>query len=251
MVAMITDAMARSLLYPAPPIPVSSPPEGLEEIELSLATGDTAVAWAGGGSEPGAPAVVFFHGNGENLETMRRAGSLENLRGLGVAFLAVDYPGYGRSSGTPSEEGLEATADAALEWVRDRWSERPVVPAGWSLGAATAVGLAARAGDSVRALVALSVWTRLEDAAKHLFPAPLVKLLLSESYDCLAAAERIRAPSLVIHGEQDRLIPVDQGRRVAEALPDSRWVPVAGAGHNDLLARRDVWDELGPFLRSL
>lgn len=248
---MITDALARSLLYPAPSIPVSSPPEGLEDVELSLATGDTAAAWAGDGAKPGAPAVLFFHGNGENLETMRLGGTFREIRRLGVACLAVDYPGYGRSSGSPSEEGIEATADAALAWARSRWPERSLVPAGWSLGAATAIALAARAGDRVAGLVAMSVWTRLEDVATLHFPAALVRWILSESYDSVAAAEQVRCPALVLHGEQDQLIPCAQGRRIAETLAEARWVPVARAGHNDLLGRREVWDEVDSFLRGL
>ncbi len=248
---MITDALARSLLYPAPPIPVSSPPEGLEDVELSLDTGDTVAAWAGDGSKAGGPAVLFFHGNGENLETMRLGGTFREVRRLGVACLAMDYPGYGRSSGSPSEERIEAAADAALAWARTRWPERPLVPVGWSLGAATAIALAARAGDRVAGLVAMSAWTRLEDVATLHFPAPLVKLILSETYDSIAAAERVRSRSLVLHGEQDRLIPCAQGRRVAETLAQARWVPVADAGHNDLLARPEVWDAVGAFLRDL
>lgn len=248
MTPMITDALARSLLYPAPQIPVGAPPPGFEAVDLDLESGATATAWAGDGGEAGAPVVLFFHGNGENLETMRLGGTFDAVDRLGVACLAVDYPGYGRSSGRPSEEGLEAAADAALAWARERWPRRPVVAAGWSLGAAAALGLTARAGNAVRGLVALSAWTRLEDVATLHFPTVLVRLILSESYDSLSAAERIRRPALVVHGERDELIPVEQGRRIAEALENARWVPVARAGHNDLLSRSEVWNAFGDFL---
>src|SRR4051812_4052518 len=103
------DAFARQMLYPAPPVPVPSPPPPpLEEVRLDLAGGGTAMAWALVKPElpSTAPLVTFFHGNGENLETLRWSGLFEELGRLGVAVLAADFPGYGRSPGPPSEEGL-------------------------------------------------------------------------------------------------------------------------------------------------
>src|SRR5215216_4213046 len=96
------ESFARQMLYPAPPVPVPSPPPPpLEEVWLDLATGDRALAWffAPPGLRPEAPVVVFFHGNGENLETLRWAGVFEELGELGMAVLAADYPGYGRCTG--------------------------------------------------------------------------------------------------------------------------------------------------------
>ncbi|HEX4962020.1 MAG TPA: alpha/beta hydrolase [Thermoanaerobaculia bacterium] len=247
------DAFARQMLYPAPPVAVPSPPPApLEEVALDLATGDRAVAWAWDdpGLPPGAPRVLFFHGNGENLETLRWSGFYDELRRLGVPFLAVDFPGYGRSSGTPSEEGLMATGDAAVAWARG--SGRPVVACGWSLGAAVALGAAARHPEGVNGLIALSPWTTLAEVAVGIFPAVAVKAMLRERYDSRAAAREVRVPALVVHGELDDLIPVTQGKEIAGALAGpARWVPVPRTGHNDLLGRPLVWQEIGAFLASL
>jgi pimeloyl-ACP methyl ester carboxylesterase len=162
------DSLARQMLYPAPPVPVPSPPPApLEEVRLRLSNGNEAVAWFLAG--PG-PVVVFFHGNGENLETLRWSGLFEELGGLGVAVLAVDFPGYGRSTGTPSEEGLIASGDAAVAWVRENHPERPLVIAGWSLGAALAIATVDRHPDAVRGLIALSPWTTLAEVAREIFP---------------------------------------------------------------------------------
>ncbi|HYG64479.1 MAG TPA: alpha/beta fold hydrolase [Thermoanaerobaculia bacterium] len=249
------DAFARSALYPAPSVPVPSPPPpSLEEVRLDLSTGETVVGWARAAPSlpPDAPVVLFFHGNGENLQTMNWAGMFEDLEQLGVAYLAVDYPGYGRSSGKPSEEGLMATGDAAVAWARRQHSGRPVVLCGWSLGAATVIPTAARHPEDVRGLIALSPWTSLKDVASHHFPAFLVKALLRERYDSLEAARRIRVPALVIHGDLDDLIPAAQGKLVAEALAGpKKWVSLPGAGHNDLFARPEVWREIEAFLRSI
>jgi len=245
------DALVRQSIYPAPQVRVPSPPPApIEEVSLPLSTGERVSAWhAAPALPPGRPAVVFFHGNGENLETMRGSGLFEILARVRVPWLAVDYPGYGRSSGVPSEEGVMATGAAAVAWMRERHPDRPLVLCGWSLGAAVAIGTAARHPEEVRGLIALSPWTSLPDVGRLLFPGFLVKGLLREGYDSLSAARRVRMPALVVHGEQDPLIPVAHGKAVADAVAGpARWVPVPRAAHNDLLAQDEVWREIARFL---
>ncbi|HVG08302.1 MAG TPA: alpha/beta hydrolase [Thermoanaerobaculia bacterium] len=249
------DGFVRQSIYPAPPVRVPPAPAPLEEVGFDLGTGERIVAWAHADPAlpPGRPAVAFFHGNGENLETMRMSGTFDELARLRVAWIAVDYPGYGRSTGSPSEEGSMAAAAAAVAWLRERHPGRPLVLCGWSLGAATAIGTAARhpeRAEHIRGLIALSPWTSLPDTARIHFPGFMVQSMLREKYDSLAAAKKIGVPALVIHGEVDNLIPAAQGKEVAAAL-SARWVPVPSAGHNDLLARDEVWMEMERFLDGL
>jgi uncharacterized protein len=248
------EGFVRQSIYPAPSIRVPPAPAPLEEVGLDLATGERLVAWAHADAKLPAdrPAVAFFHGNGENLETMRMAGLFDDLARLRIAWIAVDYPGYGRSTGRASEEGLMAGADAAVGWLRERHPGRPLVLCGWSLGAATAIGTAARHPEHVRGLIALSPWTSLADVARVHFPGFLVQSMVREKYDSRDAAKKVRVPALVIHGDQDNLIPAAQGKEVAGALAGpARWVSVPWAGHNDLLARDEVWGEMERFLDGL
>jgi len=245
----------KHMIYPAPPVSVPSPPpEPIREVQLDSATGETIIAWRVDSphAEPATPVVLFFHGNGENLETMRFSGFFERVSDLGFHCLAVDYPGYGRSSGSPSERSNLAAAEAAFEYVGEEFPNRPHAVSGWSLGAAVAIQLAASHPDGVAGLAALSSWTSLADTARLHFPGFLVNVLLSERYDSLAAVDRIQAPTLLIHGTSDNIIPVGHGEQLAAAFGDrARWVPVVGAGHNDLLARTETWRELAAFLGSL
>ncbi len=234
------------MLYPAPGIPVPSPPPPpIEEVWLEVEEVGGVHAWYQAGERPG-PALVFFHGNGENLETLRLSGTLQAFDELGYPSLAVDYPGYGLSDGKPHEKGLVAAGITAVEWLRQREDDRPVVLVGWSLGAAVAFQVVSRV--DVDGLVAMSPWTSLADIGREHFPSFLVGAFVRESYDSLAAAPDVEVPALVMHGQRDQIIPVAHGRRVARAVPGGRWIEVEGYGHNDLLGSALVWDELRRFL---
>lgn len=252
---LMLDTFARQMLYPAPPVAVPSPPPApLEEVWLDLVGGGRAHAWfyAPPALPEAAPVVLFFHGNGENLETLRWAGVFEEMGKLGVAILAADFPGYGRSPGPPTEDGLVATGDAAVAWARSHHPSRPVVVAGWSLGAALAIATVDRHPKDVRGLIAMSPWTTLAEVARGVFPEMAVRMMLKEHYDSRAAARRITVPALVIHGEMDDLIPMKQGLEISNVLAGpTRWVPVSRAAHNDLLGRQEAWEAMAEFLQSL
>jgi pimeloyl-ACP methyl ester carboxylesterase len=247
--AMLTG-FARSVLYPAPAIPVPSPPPApLVEIELSAA-GEAVSAWWLPPPDESAPVVLFLHGNGENLATLEWSGLFDRFAALGAGVLALDYPGYGRSTGAPSEESVRAAALAGWrELVARAGAQRPRVVAGWSLGAAAAAQVAAGEAETVDALVLLSAWTRLSEVAALHFPSWLAGPLLADRYDTLAVAPAVGAPALVVHGADDGLIPAEHGRHVHAALAGpKRWVEVSGAGHNDLLGREATWHEIGAWL---
>ncbi len=242
----------RNLIYPAPGVAVGAPPPGFELVQLPLADGGEVEAWHREAVGSGARTpLIYFHGNGENLETLRWAGLTDRLAALGVPVLLVDYPGYGNSGGAPSEQSLKSAAVAALRWSRDQYSERKVIPCGWSLGAALAIYLAAEHSEETSGIVALSPWTSLTAVADVHFPGWLVALGLRESYDSLAIVSRLTAPMLVVHGTEDEVIPVDQGRHLAAASSHATWVPVEGAGHGDLLARNEVWRRISGFIESV
>lgn len=250
----MTNWLIQKMVYPAPWFRVSEAPSPLEDVFIPFSGSEQAHGWLY--REPSAadstPVLLFFHGNGENLETMRMSGILEDFRRLKVHFLAMDYPGYGRSSGSASEPALTKSAYAAFDWIRESFPENPKIICGWSLGAAVAFQAAARYNEEIDGFIALSSWSSLPDVAAEHYPRWMVNTLLKERYNSLEAARQIHCPALIVHGEADSIIPVNQGEKVAANMGSPpRWIKVAQTGHNDLLARAIVWEEIRKFLSGL
>lgn len=239
----------KGMIYPAPRVEVGAPPSGFEETTLVLEDGSSIVVWRST-DDRGGPMLLFFHGNGENLETLKWSGLYDQLAAFGQPVV-IDYPGYGRSGGRPSEARLKAAAEAALTAVDAESGGRPVVVIGWSLGAALAIHLAATRAAQVDALVALSPWLSLPEVASGHFPRWLVSVGLDEAYDSQTAVAAVRCPTLILHGRADRIIPAHHGETLAAGVDGARWVAVDRAGHNDLLGEAIVWREIGAFLEGL
>lgn len=242
--AAMAAALADGLIFlpPAPSYDASLP--GLVRFETAI--GDTIAArWV---ETPGARvAHLFAHGNAEDVGHGRHMS--DTYAELGASVLAIDYPGYGLSTGRPSEEGAYAAIDAAYGWLREEAGFAPeaIVVHGRSLGAAVAVDLAAR--DPVGGLVIESGFV---SAYRVMTRVPLLPF---DQFTSLAKLPSVSAPVLVIHGGLDAVIAPWHGRRLHDAVPEGRrtalWVDQAG--HNDLamVAGEAYWRTLGDFFRAV
>lgn len=254
------DAMLRQLLYPAPPVPVPSPPPTpLREVALK-AGGQAVSAWYHPPLQPrpaGREAVVLFlHGNGENLETVRLGGLFGALAGLGFGCLAIDYPGYGRSGGKPGQATLTAAALAGWQAMATQQPQARRLLMGWSLGAAVAAQLAAHLAaeglEEPAGLALLSPWHDLASLAKVHFSPFLAAVGMPDTYDSGTALAQVRCPILVLHGADDELIPLSHAERLVAGLqPAPRLVVLPRVGHNDLLGRDRTWQALGHFFEEV
>lgn len=205
--------------------------------------------WWDRGSE--APAVGVFHGNAGNIGG--RVGLAEGLVRRGFSVLLLDYRGYGRSEGRPSEEGIYLDGQAAWDFLLDRvGTPDRVALMGRSLGGAVAIRTATE--RRVGALVVEAAFTSLDEMAGAAYPflPSFLFTRLRNRFDNLARIPEVGAPVLVIHGENDDLVPPRMGRALFGAAPEPReWYPVEGAGHNDTFAVAGpaYFDRVADFLR--
>jgi len=197
--------------------------------------------------------VLFFHGNAGNISHRLDRVLLMQSK-IQTSVLLFDYRGYGKSEGSPDEQGTYRDGRAAFRYLtRERGiPENRVILFGESLGAAVAVQLALeRVG---RALVLESAFTSIPDVGRVHYPFLPVTKLVRTRYDNLEKIPSIEMPILILHGQRDRTVPFEHGHRLYEAANEpKRFFPIEGAGHNDTFfvggdAYWQVWRE---FLESV
>lgn len=196
----------------------------------------------------GRPTILYFHGNGGSIGD--RDGKARRLLDRGYGLLLAGYRGYGGNPGKPSEAGLFADGRAWLAAL-----ERLGVPAreavlyGESLGSGVVAELATE--TAVAGVVLEAPYTSIVDVAALRYWFVPVRRLVLDRFDTEARIPRLRAPVLIIHGSDDRIVPVEHGRRLHEAARgDKRLAVLDGGGHTDLFDHGAL-DALDAFVRKV
>ncbi len=178
--------------------------------------------------------LLWFHGNAGNLS--HRSDLMFRLARTPAQIFIVDYRGYGRSEGKPSEQGLYLDGRAAWQYLvgERRVSPDRIVIFGKSLGGAVAIDLATEVEPA--GLIVQSSFTSIPDMAARHFPF-VPKALIRTRMDSLSKIQNVRAPKLFIHSTADEIAPYEFGRRLYDSAKEpKRFYEVDGASHNDTWA---------------
>ena len=179
------------------------------------------------------PTILFFYGNGMCLADC--AEEFRKFQRLGANVMIPDFAGYGMSGGAPSATGVLQTADAAYEHLvhRSDIDVSRIFPAGWSLGAASAIHLAAT--KPVRGLITLSAFTSLREMAHNLLPYLPTSVLLKHHLENEEKIADVKCAILMFHGKRDNIIPFWMSQRLEKAAkaPVTR-IAIDEADHNDI-----------------
>ena len=220
---------------------------GVEEIELRSGDGERLIAWYAKAA-PGQPTILYFHGNAGNAAG--RAEKFETMRSGGAGVFYLNNRGYGGSSGKPTEKANVADAVTAYEYLRGAGVDAgAIVLYGESLGSGQAIQLAGR--RAVRAVVLEAPLTSTVDVGKRTYFFLPLGLLLSDQYRNAEQVAKVTAPLLVLHGEQDEVIPVAMGRRVYAAANEPKKLEIFPRGHHSDLFDHGAWERVRAFLAGL
>ncbi|MFN0205893.1 MAG: alpha/beta hydrolase [Planctomycetota bacterium] len=244
--AVVLYFLQDKLIFPAPRGGVRDPADaGLSAAEsLEIVSSDNTklhgyLLFPHGAARKDLPALLLFHGNGENVTF--DASWLELLRTSGAAVAEVDYRGYGLSEGAPSEKGFFEDGWAALAALRARpeMDTNKIVLLGSSIGAAVAVFVASKAeaeGRPVAGVILQSPFDTLPNVAMKHYPV-FPRFIVKYQFDSLSRIGSLKTPSLFLHGSADTIVPVSHARALHSAAPAARpFLLIEGAGHNDLIS---------------
>jgi fermentation-respiration switch protein FrsA (DUF1100 family) len=202
----------RSLMYFPNPRRLDPAQEGIPAarvVEFNASDGVRLLAWHVP-AQAGKPLVLYFQGNADGLGA--RIGRFRQLTDDGTGLLALNYRGYGGSGGSPSEKGLIADANAAYDFAIKDVSPSRVVAFGESLGTGVAVALASE--REVGGVILDAPFTSTADVGAAVYWYAPVRLFMFDQFHSDRRIGKVHAPLLILHGEQDRIVPISFGEKL-------------------------------------
>lgn len=247
---ILAFGLQRRMMYPRHLVETPPSRDTRDGVVMHLPLGSASVeAWfvppASSEAAGPSPAVIFAHGNAELIDDW--FDPLIEFRRLGVGLLLVEYPGYGRSGGAPSQKNITRVFTAAYDRLCARADVDParIVFMGRSLGGGAVCALSRH--RPCAALILMSTFTGARTFAKRFLLPPF---LIRDPYDNLAALRAYPGPVFILHGRWDNLIPFRHGAVLERAARNGRLM-ACDAGHNDCPPDWDAfWREIKGFLCS-
>jgi len=195
--------------------------------------------------------ILFCHGNFGNISS--RLDIIQDLHLLGYNFFIFDYKGFGRSDGVPSEKGLYADALGAYDYLIERgFSDKDIILFGRSLGGAVAIYLSGFI-QGFRGIIIDSTFQSTRALGNDIFGYNLPNFIISNRFESIKIIKNVKIPKLIIHSENDDLIPFHHGEKLFEAAPDpKRFLKIRGSHNNCISESKDIYMAgIKDFLESL
>ncbi len=190
---------------------------------------------------------LIFHGNAGHIG--HRVNKFKPFLDAGYGMLLLEYRGYGENSGSPTEKGLYTDAKAAINYLKNlKILPKNIIIYGESLGTGIAVKVSTE--FKFHSTILEAPFTSISDVARRHYWVLAAKLLVLDDFNIIDKVAKIKSPLLVIHGEKDKIVNVDFGKKVfASASNPKKAIFVPTAGHNNLY-EFDVDKKILNFLKK-
>jgi fermentation-respiration switch protein FrsA (DUF1100 family) len=210
---------------------------GVEVVNLATNPGEKLIAWYSP-PQDGKPTILFFHGNGGDISGRGERFAFYQQAGFGVLFLS--YRGYGESTGSASETGIVADAEAAYDWLAAKGVPADhIVLVGESLGTGVAIQLALR--RPIAALALEAPFTSAADVARLSYWWLPVGILMKDQFHSLDRIAKINVPLLIVHGTADGIVPFAMGEKLYAAAKEPKVLVAVPDGTHVSIFSEEAW----------
>ena len=215
---IITFFLQRNLLY-HPSVDnylkdnLGTEPTEIEKVKITTEDKIDLVGWFYNKDVEKFKTIVFFHGNAGSLKN--RTYKLNHFKDLDVNFLIIAWRGFNGNKGKPSEIGLYEDARSAIRWLNKKdIKDKNIILYGESLGTAIAVEIAQN--KKYAGVILESPFTSMINMGKKYYPFFPVSFLLKDKFESYKKINKILIPILIIHGEVDKIVPYEMGKKMYE-----------------------------------
>jgi len=195
--------------------------------------------------------ILFLHGNGGNMS--HNIDFIEMFYKLKFSTFIIDYRGYGKSEGTPDEEGTYLDAEVSWNYLVEEKKINPsdIVVYGRSLGGAIGAKLSEK--NKTLAVILDSTFTSIKEIGAKQYPFLPVRKFFKFEYSTIKYLKNLKSPVLVIHSIEDRYIPFSHAQKLYEAAPGIKELMEVRGDHNSnfIISRKEYEESIYNFIDKI
>ena len=192
--------------------------------------------------------ILYLHGNAGSLEN--RIHKINHFEDININFLLLSWRGFSGNKGQPTEQGLYIDAKAAIKWLKEKGIENQnIIIYGESLGTGIATEIAQN--KNYAGVILESPFTSMIEAGSSKYPIFPIKLLLKDKYESNKKIKNIKSPILIMHGEQDRIVPFRMGKKLYELANDPKYSYFPKYDDHMMEFNKDLINSINLFIKSL
>ena len=192
--------------------------------------------------------ILFLHGNAGSLEN--RIHKINHFKDMNVNFLIVAWRGFSGNKGKPTEKGLYEDARSAVRWLQSKGVKKNnIIIYGESLGTGVACEIAQN--KNFAGIILESPFTSMVDAGASKYPIFPIKLLLKDKYESNKKIKNIKSPILVMHGEEDKIVPFHMGKKIFELANEPKYSYFPKYDDHMMEFNQELINAIDKFISSL